>query len=651
MDARRVRLLCALTLLVLLCGLGSGCRGKRSRTTTVVQGGGVFTTDEFPGDPVQNGNVADDLRAMSPSGDAYNGQLRVVHNGDRGDAIVVYRGATGFAYAHHFDGESWTPPVQLVAVDADLGSVQAGQACIAFLNTAEHPSETARERDGDAVIVWQAVDVGSGGGDGENTCLYSTYFNVTGREDAGANYGFQFLSDRISTLEDGEIPPFSEDANIFGLVSDGLCGEARWSDGGSSYAWGDSTTGLAVFWLQFEDNDTVTAGMQQDRYLAAATWNLDQSGDPELPLVPGSDFRVSALGFGASDSGMQSEETHVETEFVSYNNTVFFRLSSRADAGSLAGYTPVSAPFWGSLSAGVDVTIQALTFDLLAGSVEAVVALGLSTQDSTVGDMIQSNAAFTDHGGMFGGGFLSSRHSVYGSDEGLARTAIFTLSLEADDDATFGEIVADGRLLLSELDPATGAVADAALIDGEDADFSDSVTTDFSSRISRNGDYVWAAWFEPVDMSPTGPSADDHFGIWAGQYLPPRLDDDGSVPASIPPLFERTHAAVRLSPDVTGGFSAGSGFAFQQGLGYVCGVQSDPDVMNLFFEHSDASQDAYHMARLTADLDPAGGISPGIAVSPFESFPEGTFGFLIFSDDTPYGFIAADSGEGGNVVA
>ncbi|NUN49929.1 MAG: hypothetical protein HUU15_13970, partial [Candidatus Brocadiae bacterium] len=46
----------------------TGCRKKGSRRTTNISGADIFTTDTFPGAEVQDGNVADDKRAFSPSG-------------------------------------------------------------------------------------------------------------------------------------------------------------------------------------------------------------------------------------------------------------------------------------------------------------------------------------------------------------------------------------------------------------------------------------------------------------------------------------------------------------------------------------------------------------------------------------------------------
>jgi hypothetical protein len=634
------KLVLAVLAVTLLVAAG-GCRKKRG-STTYVSGEGIFTTDDFPGGAVQDHNVADDARAMSPSGQSVAAPPRFQQNGRRGAAIVVYDlGASGL-YAQHFDGETWTPPVSLGANDMNPPTAVAGTAGIAFLNTEDHPSDTARERDGDAVIIWEATDFGAVPGDGPNVCLFSTYFNVSMRDDPAANYGFQPFADRISTLEDDA----TEDIISTALVSDGLCGEARWSQAAPAYDWGDLTTGLAVAWIQAQDNDPAV-GFQSDWYLASSTWDLAQPGDTEVPLLPGPMARLPVLGFGASDTGLTSEETTMRSEMISYNNTLLYVLSSRASATSAAGHDASNPVFWSLLVMDTDVTVQALTWDLLATSVSAPVALVLSTPDSSLGDSVESQAAFVDHGGMFAGSFRTSRHSVYGSDEGLSRTLVLSLALEDPDHTDFGEPASDGRLLLSEIDPGTGALLEIVALDAEDDDISDSSTTQLTSRISRNGDYIWVAFSKPADLAPTGPSADDHYAVWATQILPPRLDDEATPQL----LSQRIGSPLRLSPDILGGFDAPSGFQFQAGLGYVCGVQSDPDVMNFFFEHSDGSRDVVHHARLVADLDAASGVSPAVAVAPFETFLETELFTWFSADDSPLGFVAADSGDDGHVVA
>ena len=65
-----------------LCVMATaGCRRKRSGTTNIF-GSSIFTTDNFPGGAVQDGNVGDDQRAMSNAGVDVN-DVRVFFNGDR----------------------------------------------------------------------------------------------------------------------------------------------------------------------------------------------------------------------------------------------------------------------------------------------------------------------------------------------------------------------------------------------------------------------------------------------------------------------------------------------------------------------------------------------------------------------------------------
>ncbi|NUN50220.1 MAG: hypothetical protein HUU15_15515, partial [Candidatus Brocadiae bacterium] len=115
----------------------TGCRKKGSRRTTNINGADIFTTDKFPGAEVQDGNVADDKRAFSPSGEDFvSGSLQVTQNGTRGTAMATYRTSTSGLWASHFDG-SWTPPVKLQALDAPgVPSVSSSDLVVhAFINT------------------------------------------------------------------------------------------------------------------------------------------------------------------------------------------------------------------------------------------------------------------------------------------------------------------------------------------------------------------------------------------------------------------------------------------------------------------------------------------------------------------------------------
>ena len=121
-----------------LCLLATaGCKRKRSGNTFIT-GSDIFTTDEFPGESVQSGNVADDQRAMSVSGeDVSGGSVRVFANGDRGISIVTYRTTGGRLYAHYYNDGWWSPPVALSAVDCVLTTAALPEGCHRMIQLAK----------------------------------------------------------------------------------------------------------------------------------------------------------------------------------------------------------------------------------------------------------------------------------------------------------------------------------------------------------------------------------------------------------------------------------------------------------------------------------------------------------------------------------
>lgn len=637
--ATRRAVLCAAGLVLAAVLLG-GCR-RRSHRTYVPKDDDIFTTDDFPGAPVQAGNVADDGRAMSPSGETY-AQLGCFFNGDRGTVMVLFftepsvPGDPYHLYATHFDGETWTPPVALAAADGHPVEFKFGMnAVVAFLNTADHPDADARERDGDAVIAWIGRDGdqdGAATADGVNTAVFTTYFNASQRDDAVANHGFQPLATRLSAEDEDD-----EDVYSVVPVTDGLCGEGLAAIGTTFYAYGDATTGLAFAWGQYANNDSLIPGAE-DISAHAVTYDLGQPGDPEAPLVAGPDSRVPILGFGASDSGLDSEETIVAPVFRVYNNFLFMRVASNDQLGAdviMIQDPPLSlvGPMTGygslMLKDGDDITVQVVRFDMLAGTMSPASSLA-NTPDST--DAWESNDDFLS----------SSIRSIWGDDEGLAQVLVFHTILLADADALtdFGSGVLDGELFLTAIDLTTGAPHSTVILDNEDTTIFDTVLpTSVDVRISRNGDYLWAAWLEADSAG-----ASDDQALRVAQVVPTRLNGDGSIPASIPQISSRTSLSSTLSTDIDG--SGVSWLMFQHGLRYVCGAQSDPDVMNLFFEHSDGTQDVVRHARLTADFGAA--VTPAVAVTAFESFEDSE---MVFSGAVHPGeglrFTATDAGGGG----
>lgn len=622
-----------------------GCRKKKSGNT-IIEGNSIFTTDSFPGAPVQNGNVAHDQRAMSPDREAVAGGTCVM-NGDRGTAMQVWLSFSDgglppyHAYASYYDGETWTPPVHLAAADADFSYPVGVQ--VAFLNTSNHASEAARLRDGDAILVWSARDTdddGAGTADGVNRNLFSTYFNVSQAGDALANYGFQPLGTRMSLLDRA-----GEDNGTVAIVTDGLCGEHRYG-GGNGYRYGDDTTGIVVAWLSAEDNDTTDPGVE-DKALWYSWFDPAAAGDPELPLVPSVASRISVFGYGASDTGMSSEETLIDDRVVVYNNLFFFRVASRAQPFSASPGFDLPATGLNSaygdpmISNGDDVSLEYVAFNLGTGS-WAGGELASAPKSSTTLDVVESNMAFLveNNTGVFD---WNDTPSVYGSDEGLAAVEIYFVDLASDPDAVtdFGNQAIDSELRMAQIMESTGALDSIATISVRDTTNFDNIRQgDVSTRISRNGDYIWVMWHQPF---AAGVFMDRR--VLACQLTTTRPADDGTF--VLPPVGTAISTPIPLSAEIDG--IAVNWSAWQTALGYRCGVQSDPDVMNIAFQHATGADDQVFIAKLRADLSPTP--VPAATVSLFETFTNGLLTDLNTMNNLYSDFIFTDAGANGDIVA
>lgn len=621
-------------LLVLAVAVSGGCRKKSSHSRTS-QDDDIFTTDDFPGAPVQAGNVAADLRAMSNAGETAFG-AQCTFDGTRGAAIVTYVGIEAgpggpfyHVYAHYYDGETWTPPIALDAMDTDL-TLPASPRGVAFLRA-------DGDRDGDALVFWTALDVaGSSPGDGQNFGLFATYFDASASADPARRYGFQTLATRLDAL-DGNF----ENVDSFTFVTDGLRGEHAFPGGGSvavgGTAQGDPTTGIVACWTQAEDNDPQNIAME-DRGLWFCAWTLPGPADPDLPLSPSVATRIPTLDFGASDAGTSSEETLVGTRYVVYNNLLFFLVAANVDplSGGPGNHLPpvnLTSTYGAMFGVGDDVVIECVAFDLAAGT--AGPARCLATTDPDATDGLSTMMAFlyeTDFAA-----YAAKTPSCFGSDEGLAECVIVTVELDGDPDTTdFGTGVQDGVLKLTGLDEATGAVHGTAIVSVDDPAIFDSVDPGHVAvQISRNGDYLWLAWLQPEAAGAT-----DDLALRVAQFVTTRAGD------AIPSESSATSAPIAPNADVDG---YGVGWLrFQDGLGYVCGAQSDPDVMNLFVEHGSAAYDRVICFRLTADL--AVPPVPGVAVFPVTSFEEGEMAAKFLNREN-HNFAAADAGSGGDAIA
>ncbi len=632
---------------VVLLGSG-GCKKGGSGGSS--SKGSDYDLTAFPGAPVADGDVGDDGKGFSPPGtDMIAGSLRCTPNGDRGTMMVTYGVLSGDPpvanlIAQYYDGESWTPPVTLGATDASsaVGSVTFSGVVHAWLNTSENAADTASDRDGDCVIFWQARDADDDGvltPDGENRNLYSTYFNARQRDDISKGFGFQTVGSRLSTQDEA-----GEDVMSFGIATDGLCGEARWDVGRCSYRYGEQTSGIVVFWNQRENVDGKDGF--DDRAIYCCAIALDAPVTSDLPLTPGAGVgapvRLDIAGLGASDLGASSAETQVDTCFLSYNNLVVFRVAAnnRTSDPDAATHVFDGAPttYNAASAAGEDSSLEAVTFDLAAGTVSPATVLHAVAPVSSPTDALRNDADFLRRNAE---PFTAAQPSAFGPDEGLA--VVVLLSAESDDDTNDSKAdPADaGGLALSEIDPGTGALLSHALVSDGDpaiADFVDSRR--ISARISRNGDSVLVAWLQDA----AGSSFIDQ-ALFAAQYLTTRPDGDGLF--TLPPLSSTLSAPVAVNAD-TDGFDV-QNFAWQEGLSYICGAQSDPDVMNLAWSHPGATGDRLFTGRVLASHEAPAAVAATPAL--IASCDSSVWSLAPPVNDGGQEYRIIDSGEGGNVFA
>jgi hypothetical protein len=578
-----------LALVLGLCVLATaGCRRKKSDGTTI-NTSGIFTTDNFPGASVQDNNVSDDKRAFSTHTDDYNGgSLVCTHNGDRGTIMVTYS-VDDMIFAHYYDSSTWTTGVALRHFDSFTGTTDAGEIVHAFINTGNNGSSEAEDRDGDCLIFWNAVDFdtdGGAGGDESNQCEYVSYFDVSHFQEADLNHGFDidplspgfFYAQRVSSLE------FSgEDVLFQGLVTDGICGEARWVDGGNVYSYGDDTTAIFVFYHQ---NEEKSVGVF-DETTQTAGFDLDSGIDEEFPLVPTLDTEIAINGFGASDSGIDCQETAVGEEYASYNSVLFFKVVSLDGAGF--GGVPAYGP--GNFSAfyngaDVDVTLQYTHFNF---GTFALFTDWANTVDPD-SDAVSVDDLGSDFSRGFNLGFLGSTGlTTFGRDEGLScLTTFFIECYDADNTAGNGWS-GDGNepdIAIAEISEETGTLlndAEPSILNIDEVGVNNDIPNGFfHAQISRNGDYVWVAY-----IMINGQGASDDYNPEFVQYLTTRVDGDG-LPVPVALLTSSLGFPIQFDEDD----GIGGGYywqMFQENLGYRCGIQSDAQEMCWFWSRPDSS--------------------------------------------------------------
>lgn len=609
-----------------ICALfGAGCKRKSSRNTTITNSDDdIFTTDEFPGAPVQNGNVADDGRAMSVSSEDFDDGLEYFADGSSGRGILKYHtNGDDNMYVHYYNGETWTPPIAVRAYEADASSTDYDATVVAFIHPNDDGDDDDQNRAGDAIIFWVANDVVQSPaipGDGNNQCVWSTYVDISETGNAANNYGFQEYADRVSMQDES-----GENISVLGLVSDGLCGEARWDDNGHSYSWGDdATTAIVVFWQQTGEND----GAGTDIRTHFSRFDPDESIAPEIPLTPGADSTLDEVNIPfADETGLTSEETTPYNLYCSYNDFLFSRV-----AYVFAGTASFETEF--SMSGDeVDEVCQYVKFNLEAATTNTAVSLNPASIDTS--DGLENDGRFirTNQDNY-------ARNSIYGSDEGVAVMVEVHVQNQNVDYDGGASTVEDSGLMLSEIDQADGSLDGQSFVDLDDVTIYDSVRSYLvDSRISRNGDYIWFAWYEETDLG----AFIDRSG-WCACYHTTRYNDDGTFTSL--GLATALDAPFNYMGDID--TQDQIGVMWQDGLGYVCGAQSDPDMMTLFYLINTNTGDE-EVFRVVLTVDPALETS-GAVTTPYYTFDDTNVqSWDRFPADVRRDFNATDAGSNGDV--
>ena len=475
------------TLLALCAVTIAGCPDDR----TVFEGGdGILLVGNFPGDQTIDHFVGDDGRAFNNRGAKINKGLQVFWNCANGDAIVLYIDAFERLWAHHWNGTSFTPAVELRGQgQQDLDEDETDDDYevflrfrVVFLNTSGHADGNARARNGDALILWSREDEEPSDGDtsgngldpdaDDNDRLYGTYFDVSARgTPLGTNpdihYGFNthgvtidFDNKRAGEIDDDDVERFGfvsdslKFTHAFDLGDDSDSAEFPYVDvrEGSSNAMppatrsGDPTNYVFFVWNKAQMDDSLLAGgpgQIADRW-HWLEFDLTQSGNA-LPVQTATGQNTMPLPAGV----VIPDGSNVDDEAVVHNGCMIWRAPAINATGLfLSCFTAGAAPTTVELSASVQDTV-------LVGNGPSVWA-GTNPQ-------------------------MPSMHNVYGGDHGLTSLyAFFETFGGTAEHLACAQVPLDGALS-REILPIEAA--GGGLIEDFDG-----------TRIGRDGDWILAVW-------------------------------------------------------------------------------------------------------------------------------------------------------------
>lgn len=718
--------------------LAAGC--SEDGDTIVSGGGGLLqNTDATPFSGLTANNLANDGGGLTPNGSDH-ARWRVEFNCDSptsdgaysgdGSALVLFSTANNRVYASHFLAGKLTPPVELEASDRDYGAaIDLASYVLLPLNTANYRAgttplaaevTTVRQNAGNWLILGefqtkfvqpgQLIDNAATLGKGARRTLGSWVFLKAERTRSLAQsaavggvtrefrYGFQRMADEVpAALVSGGIgtaPPNS--VMSYGIVSDGLAGEARF--GGTGNPHGSTFTdkahwlrgGLSGAGLQasFDDAD-YTAGedvsvlaavyTQIESSLASAGDSLRRSNLDAASTTGGQaflryrSFNLATLSWGtegristgiATNTGLGATEagTGVYADFRVYNQTLFYRYmdaSMRTNSGTsfgadtleiLANRSMIAATRFidgGNGSSAITSVGTANALDVstdtfcVSTSGAGVAGAHTTSVPSTTSAVGPSNPAPSYERADFVDittDLEDARRTIYGPDEGLEEISLFFSLADgtASGTGTTGSGPnADGELAVVAV-AKSGPLSTASFVAGTNPlrisgahatdnqqNTSPSSTTNvqlgdaFADQtvrfvLNRTGRWIAVAFTRLTGVSEGSAFAKD---LYLNVYQPFRLvasSTGGSAGGTAATMQSRVLAGGPVIVDsgslpinaasLNGNQLPVNGFAFQGGARYR-GLQSDANVVNLFWEQSDGTGDRRFGARLEVTLN------------------------------------------------
>jgi hypothetical protein len=486
-------------------------------------------TGDFPGTPVGAGNVSVDGRAFSNPGEDVTG-YRLFDSG-HGTSIVLQattESGNNHLYASYNDGNSFTPPVELVGQNQDpTQSVNLDQAFVVFLRP-------GNERDGDAIVGFIRFDLDDDGNSnpniGPNRRLYAAYFDRTWAQTPvhattpQIRYGFDTLAPAIDLTDDSYAG-----ANVFcaAPVTEGLRGAGSFPTvGGNECAFrqGDATTTLNFVWIQAESSTSSLRLYHRDFDLTAAnTANAFAASGSQVALDP---------GHAVSDA-VDTQEIQV------YDNAVFFLMTS-----------------------GTDTLLMASAYDAGAAPPDFIPFSYRVGPTAAVTGTVQ---------------FLPGRASLYGPDEGLVNIvgvfqdigsaylnemSIFAFQFQNQNLAAPFTLANDSI----EVDAGSGSGGIPYDVDP---------LFPFSTFINRTGTWIGVIWLQAASPPPSIPMS-----VVFGNAI--QTTRSGSAL----PFASTTAGALRVDTSTSGAPAMGT--LLQQEIGYK-GIQSDPNTVSLAYRLDDVS--------------------------------------------------------------